>query len=103
MKKVDLNFEVEGGQGQNGTPFKFKANKGLAELLETEQGMKDEVKIIKYFGWARQLKANGILELDEGDMMELKDFVKNHPTAFLFFKYPVIKAFNDAKSKGKDK
>lgn len=99
MKKVDLNFEVSGGQNNVGEPFKFKANKGLADLLETQQGVNDEVKIIKHFAWARALRVGGILELDEGDLLELKNFVKDHPTAFLFFKHPVMVAFTmDKKS-----
>lgn len=100
MKKVDLNFQIEGGQSNTGEPFKFKASKALAELLETQQGVTDEVKIIKHFNWALQLKATGILELDEGDLLELKNFVKDHPTAFLFFKQPVMVAFSQPPAPG---
>ncbi len=93
MKKVDLNFQIKGGLNERGQPVIAKANEGLANLLETSQ-LTDEVKILKYFNWALQLKTTGILEMDAADILDLKKFVLEHPHAFVFFKQPVLNALS---------
>lgn len=94
MKKIDFNFEIEGGEGNDGNPYKTQANKGLANFLETQQGVTDEVKIVKHSGWAIKLRKDGFLMLDEGDILDLKKFIKDHKSAYIFFKYPIINALN---------
>lgn len=96
MKKVDFNFEIEGGLNEAGQSVKSNAAKGLANLLETAQ-IKDDVKILKYYNWALALKLKGILELDEADILELKKFVTEHPFAYVFFKQPVLNVLKEAK------
>lgn len=96
MKKVDFNFEIQGGEGNDGNPYKIQANKGLATFLETQQGVSDEVKIVKHSGWAIKLRESGFLMLDEGDILDLNKFIKDHKSAYVFFKYPIMQALNQA-------
>lgn len=97
MKIVDLNFEMTTAKG---VVLDNKASDSLASFLESAV-LKDEPKIVKYFNWSRLLSTGGILELDEGDMIELRKFVKDHDGMIVLVKRPILDAFDHAVEKGK--
>lgn len=99
MKIVDLNFEMTTATG---VVLDNKASASLASFLESAV-LKDESKIVKYFNWSRLLGTGGILELDEGDLMDLKKFVKDHDGMYVLIKRPILDAFDQAVEKGKVK
>ncbi len=90
MKKVDLNFKVFNADGST---LPKKAGQNLAVFLERSV-LKEESKIVKYFNWSRILCTSGILELDEGDIIELTTFIKEHEGMFTLLKRPLLEAFS---------
>ncbi len=51
----------------------------------------NEPNIYKLFDWALQLGKNELLELDEGDVKILRDWVVSHTELFLLIKTPVLR------------
>ena len=97
MKVVDLNFEI---RKAGNVLLSKNAGENLVSFLESAV-LKDEPKIVKYFNWSRLLCTSGIIELDEGDLIDLKKFVKDHDSMIVLVKRPFLDAFDHAVEKGK--
>ena len=88
MKKVDLNFKII---NPNGEPLRDNITAGeLVSQILLNTVLKDDVKIIKYFDWATKLSLTGIIELDTGDCLELKNFIINSDVLFVIAKAQIL-------------
>lgn len=69
MKKIDLNFKLKDLDGNDIED----ANKLFAKALMTEKTGDP----VKYFGWAMKLNVGEILEVDDSDLIKMKEVSKN--------------------------
>jgi len=64
-----------------------------------QSGSKDEAVIIKMVNWAMELGKEGYIEIDEGDVKTIKDWVVQNEELFVIIKAPTIKALDKLKFK----
>ncbi len=101
--RLDFNYKIINALGNEvgvNEDQKLNAARLLANFLETSV-KDDEPKIIKYYQWSRQLATSGILELDHGDVIELKSFIEKHQGIFVVVKAPLLITISEAKEAGK--
>ena len=96
MKKVDFNFQIKDGKN------KVIDNRTGAEILAfylNQAILKEEAMIVKFHGWAVKLSRHEVLELDDGDIVILKEFILKHDQIFVITKQPILVALNNTLKK----
>lgn len=83
MKKVDLNFELKGLNGE----VIGKANELTAGLLMSE--VKGDA--IKFFDWAMSFNKKEIVSMDESDLNKLKGLFLETEKLTIIAKAPILK------------
>jgi len=96
MSKVKLGFQINDEEGKVIGDGR-SAGKILAGSLMRTASKDKEADILKYYDWAMKLGKNEPLELDEGDVTILKDFITKDEMMFVLVKAPLIRALNNAK------
>lgn len=87
--KVDFNFPIKDHAGKE---IKDKnAATILGETLLVDV-LTEETKIIKYYDWSGELKASGFIILDAADQIELKKFIIENKSLYVFAKAQMLRA-----------
>lgn len=108
MEKLDLNLPVLNEIGEPVMAPKNVAGKPVMDQLSLatslggsllESGDTSEVGILRLYTWALELGKTGIIELNQADAEELKQFVINNEALFVIIKAPILKELEKLKFK----
>lgn len=95
MAKLNLNLPIVDETGSQVTPERTVGQTLAFTMIKSVN--EQEGDIIKFFDWAQKLGSNKVLEIDEGDVKKLKDFVLKNKELFIIVKAPILKALDKIK------
>lgn len=89
MKTVNLNWELKNLNGES------IGNAG--ELLASSLMIETKGDAIKYFDWAMNLNSKKTIEVDESDLLKIKQFITDNERVTLLAKAQLLKYFETLK------